>query len=40
MMIGCTHKGKIYDPPSVLDQRKRHVQDGKGGLDEYTIWPS
>ena len=43
MMIGCTHKGKIYDPPGVfetLNQRKRHVQDGKGGLDEYTIWPS
>jgi len=43
MMVGCTHKGKIYDPPGVfemLDQRKRQVQDGTGGLDEYTIWPS
>ena len=43
MMVGCTHKGKTHDPPGVfetLDQRKRQVQDGTGGLDEYTIWSS
>jgi hypothetical protein len=42
MMVACVHKGKIYDPPGAfetLDQRKRQVQEGTGGLDEYTIWP-
>jgi hypothetical protein len=40
MMAGCTHNGKVYDPPGIfetLDQRRRQVRDGIGGLSEYTI---
>ena len=38
MMVGCTHKGKIYDPPGafeILDERKAKVEKGEGGLSEY-----
>ena len=40
MMAGCTHKGKVYDPPGIfetLDRRRRQARDGIGGLSEYTI---
>src|SRR2546427_1280920 len=38
MLVGCTHKGKVYDPPGafeILDTRKAQIADGIGGLDEY-----
>lgn len=38
MMVGCTHKGNVYDPPGAfdtLDRRKADVENGKGVLDEY-----
>lgn len=44
MMVGCTHKGKVYDPPGafeMLDDRKSKVEKGDkniGGLDDYTVW--
>ncbi len=40
MMVGCTHKGRIYDPPGVfetLDARKDKVSRGEGGIDDYEI---
>ena len=38
MMVGCTHKGKVYDPPGAfdtLDTRKGQAENNQGNLDEY-----
>src|SRR6266436_3980282 len=38
LLVGCTHKGKVYDPPGafdMLDDRKTKIANGEGGLDEY-----
>jgi hypothetical protein len=40
MLIGCTHKGKIYDPPGVFEtmvDRSRKLQTGEGALSEYAL---
>jgi hypothetical protein len=40
MLIGCTHKGKIYDPPGAFEtmmDRLRKLQTGQGGLSEYAF---
>jgi hypothetical protein len=41
MLVGCTHKGRVYDPPGafqVLDERKRKIENGEAELDEYRVW--
>ena len=38
LLIGCTHKGSVYNPPSALDtavQRMKFLRDGKGGTREH-----
>lgn len=40
LLIGCFHKGKIYEPPSTLEtalQRKVDVETGKGGLVDHEL---
>jgi hypothetical protein len=40
MLIGCTHKGKIYDPPGafqIMVDRSRKLQTGEGTLTEYAL---
>lgn len=40
MLVGCTHKGKVYDPQSAFDtMRTRHKQilDGSGSLKDYEL---
>jgi hypothetical protein len=40
MLIGCTHKGKIYDPREAFEtmvDRYRKLQTGEGGLSEYEL---
>lgn len=37
-LIGCTHKGRIYTPPSALDtaiQRMKFLRTGEGGTREH-----
>jgi predicted small lipoprotein YifL len=37
-LIGCTHKGPVYDPPSALDtavQRMKFLRNGEGGTREH-----
>lgn len=41
MLVGCTHKGKVYDPHGafeILDERKTQIENGAGGLIDYTPW--
>jgi hypothetical protein len=41
MVIGCTHKGKVYDPPGAfqsLDERKQKLEKGEAVLNEYRAW--
>lgn len=41
MMVGCTHKQKIYDPSSAfdtLDDRKKAVANRTGQVDEYNVF--
>jgi hypothetical protein len=43
MLVGCTHKGKVYDPPSAfdtMDDRKNAVEAGRAELCDYDIWSS
>ena len=38
LLIGCTHKGRVYDPPSALGtaiQRMRALKDGQGTTCRY-----
>jgi hypothetical protein len=40
MLIGCTHKGRIYDPPSSFEtmvDRARKLKTGEGVLSEYAL---
>src|SRR5690348_2257898 len=40
MLIGCTHKGRIYDPPGVFDtmvDRRRKLTTGEGTLSAYEL---
>jgi len=40
IVIGCTHKDQIYDPPNALKsalERKRRVEKGEGSLVRYAI---
>jgi hypothetical protein len=40
MLIGCTHKGRIYDPPGVFDtmvDRRRKLATGEGTLSAYEL---
>jgi hypothetical protein len=39
-VMGCTHKGTVYDPADALDQadkRKAQIQDGKAMTVEYEL---
>ncbi len=39
-LIGCTHKGKVYDPPDALDtadKRKKDIDDGKVRVVPYDL---
>jgi hypothetical protein len=39
-VMGCTHKGTVYDPADALDQadkRKSQIQDGKAITVEYDL---
>ena len=41
MLVGCTHKGRVYDPPGAfqtLDERKQKIESKEAGLDEYRVW--
>jgi len=41
MLIGCTHKGRIYDPPEAFNtmlDRERKLQAGEGELTEYALF--
>lgn len=41
MLVGCTHKGKIYDPSGAFDilvDRERRLQTGEGRLSEYAFF--
>lgn len=43
LLIGCTHKGKVYDPPSALQtatERKKLVQTGAATTSEYHLLSS
>lgn len=38
MLIGCTHKQQVYDPPSALStaaERMKRVQDEQAEVREY-----
>ncbi|MCU1338744.1 MAG: hypothetical protein JWO19_4325 [Bryobacterales bacterium] len=38
MLIGCTHKGKVYDPPSAfgtMENRRKKLKDAEGTLAKY-----
>jgi hypothetical protein len=40
MLIGCTHKGKIYDPPSAfqtMEDRSGKLKAGEGTLSTYEL---
>jgi hypothetical protein len=40
MLIGCTHKGKIYDPRGAFEtmvDRARKLQTGEGTPSEYAL---
>jgi hypothetical protein len=40
MLIGCTHKGKVYDPPSAfqtMEDRKRKLINHEGTLSRYEL---
>ena len=42
MLVGCTHKQKVYDPPSAfdtLDDRKSKIARGEGALVAYKLEP-
>jgi len=39
-VMGCTHKGKVYDPPDALDQaskRKSQIEAGQAKTVEYNF---
>jgi len=41
MLVGCTHKGRVYDPPGAfqtLDERKQKIESKEAALDEYRVW--
>ena len=40
MLVGCTHKGKIYDPPSAfqtMEDRRGKIKAGEGSLSIYEL---
>jgi hypothetical protein len=40
MLIGCTHKGKVYDPPSAFEtmqDRKSKITNKEGSLSTYEL---
>ena len=40
MLVGCTHKGKIYDPPSAfqtMQDRSGKLKFGEGTLSNYEL---
>jgi hypothetical protein len=40
MLLGCTHKGKSYDPPDSLNTvlvRHKQIKDGEASIDEYQL---
>lgn len=40
LLIGCTHKGKIYDPPGCLEtaiQRRKLLANGGAGIRERKV---
>lgn len=42
MLMGCTHKGRVYDPPEAfqpMKDRKRKVSGGEGKLVKYDPIP-
>lgn len=39
-LIGCTHKGKVYDPADALksaEKRKSQIENGEAGTIEYNL---
>ena len=42
MLVGCTHKGKVYDPPgafqTMLDRKQKLIQK-EGSLAKYDLAP-
>jgi hypothetical protein len=40
MLIGCTHKQNIYNPPNALDtaaRRKREIETGDAGVQRHDL---
>jgi hypothetical protein len=40
MLIGCTHKGRVYNPAEVFDTmvaRRAQIESGQGRTSEYRI---
>jgi len=40
MLVGCTHKGKVYDPPSAfqtMNERNKKLTERKGTLSRYEL---
>ena len=43
MLIGCTHKDDVYDPPSALDtalERDRKIKNQEASISEYEFLTS
>ena len=41
MLVGCTHKGKVYNPPEVFETMKTRaakIKNGEGTVAEYDAW--
>jgi hypothetical protein len=40
MLLGCTHKGRVYDPPEAfqtIKDRRRKILEGEGVLVNYEL---
>lgn len=40
MLVGCTHKGRVYDPPgafTTLQDRYSKIKRGEGRIGDYTV---